>query len=207
MGFMTDLKQYMVIGQAIVDLMDPLVEVVIHDIETNKIVFIAGSLSGRKKEDESLLEDTIHQNEDDFVNKIYSKMNTNGQLIRSISIPIYHQTKLISLMCINFDISIFETMNALTTTILTKQLSRQPDTLFKNDWQEKINQFIHCKVRSDNKKIDSMSNKEKKEIVLTLFNNGAFTEKKAADFIAKILHMSRATIFNYLKVWRKSNAD
>ena len=50
------LSNYTQICNALVLLMDPLIEVVIHDIKKNKIIYINGRLSGRKAGDPSLLD-------------------------------------------------------------------------------------------------------------------------------------------------------
>ncbi len=40
-----------------------------------------------------------------------------------------------------------------------------------------------------------------------LFDIGAFHEKNAADYVANVLNMGRATIFNYLKEFRKNDNE
>jgi predicted transcriptional regulator YheO len=43
-------------------------------------------------------------------------------------------------------------------------------------------------------------NKEKKKaLVVALHREGAFTAKNAANYVADVLDLSRATIYNYLK--------
>lgn len=199
-----DLEQFFSIGRAIVKLMEPLVEIVFHDIRTNKIIFIEGSLSGRKTGDPSLLESDIKQYKDTLVQDVYSKINFDGRLVKSISIPIKENNKIVALMCINCDLTVFEKLDTLTNIILKKPLSKRPSILFKNDWQERINEFIHTTINERETTLAALTNKEKKEIIKELYSREAFSEKNAAEYIAKIMNMSRATIFNYLRNWRKA---
>ena len=193
------LDTYVEISHAFNQLMGPLVETVIHDLHTNKIIFIEGSLSKRKIGDPSLLEDDIKNIEHELAQTVYSKLNFDGRLIKSISIPIKEKNKMVALLCINFDITVFQELGELAHAILNKQITKKPEVLFKNDWQDRINQFIHNKLKETGVAFVALTNKDKKKIVQNLYEQGAFSEKNAADYIAKIMNMSRATIFNHLR--------
>ena len=125
------LSNYTQICNALVLLMDPLIEVVIHDIKKNKIIYINGRLSGRKAGDPSLLD---QEGLDSIDQIVYPKINFNGRLVKSISIIL--QAKW--LLCINCDVSIFSKFNELSGTLLQKNMGNQPQSLFINDWQEKL---------------------------------------------------------------------
>ena len=174
-------------------LFGPLAEVVIHDINQNNIVYIKGNLSRRKIGDKSLLD---AQPIKDLGQIIYSKVNFDGRLIKSISIIIEEKW----MVCINCDVSIFSQMQELSKTML--KIDDQASSLFAKDWQEKLHFSIH-KFLTDNKlSLDNLSQSDKKNLTKHLFGLGAFHEKKSADYVAKFLGLSRATIFNYLKEWR-----
>lgn len=193
------LDAYIEISHAINQLMGPLVETVIHDLHTNKIIFIEGFLSKRKVGDPSLLEDDIKNLAHDLAQTVYSKLNFDGRLIKSISIPIKEKHTIVALLCINFDITVFQELGELAHVILNKQMSKQPEVLFKNDWQERINEFVYNMLKKNELSFDTLTNKDKQKIVQSLYEQGAFSEKNAAEYIAKIMDMSRATIFNYLR--------
>lgn len=120
------LSNYTQICDALVLLMDPLVEAVIHDIKKNKIIYINGRLSERKVDGPSLLDQEALDNIDQIV---YPKINFNGRLVKSISIIL--QAKW--LLCINCDVSIFSKINELSRTLLQKNMGNQPQSLFVND--------------------------------------------------------------------------
>lgn len=172
--------------------MKPVMEVVIHDIAANKIVYIAGSLSKKKIGDSSLL----HEDKfDDIDEVIYPKINFDGKLIKSISVLLEDKW----LLCINCDISIFSRLQGLSQLFLTNYAKNQPNSLFANDWQEKLNITIHNYLQEKNLSFANLNNANKKSIIEYLFKLGAFNEKNAADYIAKTLNLGRATIFKYLK--------
>lgn len=187
------LSNYIPICDAIVRLMDPLLEVVIHNISASSISYINGKLSDRKIGDASLLDAEGLGNIDQI---IYPKINFDGRVVRSISVILEEDY----LLCINCDVSIFNKMQELSSALL--KMNNQPDSLFKNDWQEKLNVSIHSYLQDNNLSFDHLSQSEKKVLAKHLFDLGAFHEKKAADYIAKILGLGRATIFKYLKEWR-----
>ena len=178
---------------AVVKLLSPLVEVVIHDISENKIVYINGLLSRRKKGDESLLDSKNLNNLDKIV---YPKINFDGKLVKSTSVLLGKQY----LLCINCDVSIFSKMQDLSNTLL--QMNPQPTPLFINDWQEKLHSSIHAYLQNHNLVLDNLNQCQKKALTKHLFDLGAFNQKNAADHISKSLKLGRATVFKYLKQWR-----
>ncbi|MDF2964659.1 MAG: hypothetical protein K0Q51_47 [Rickettsiaceae bacterium] len=190
------LSNYIPLCKAIVALMSPLVEVVIHDLNKGSIYYIEGNLSKRQIGDPSLL--SPDELDKDIGEVIYSKLNFDGRLIRSISVPIEGNY----LFCINFDVSIFNQLQALSHHFLEISYSKKPEALFKNDWQEKLHISVHAFLKEKGWDFQHLSNSQKKILVENLYSIGAFSEKNAADYIAEILKMGRATIFKYLKEWR-----
>ena len=187
------LSSYIPICDAIVRLMDPLLDIVIHDINQNKIAYINGKLSKRKVGDASLLDADELKHIDQIV---YPKVNFDGRLIKSISVILEDKY----LLCINCDISIFNKMQDLSSALL--QMRNQPQSLFANDWQEKLHISIHGFLQKNNLSFDHLSQNDKKALVKHLFDLRAFHEKNAADYVAKVLGLGRATVFKYLKEWR-----
>lgn len=187
------LSNYIPICDAIVRLMDPLIEIVVHDINQNRIVYISGKLSNRKIGDASLL-DTEGLNSIDQI--VYPKVNFDGRLVKSISVLLEEKW----MLCINCDISIFNKMQDLSSALL--QMGNQPQSLFTNDWQEKLHVSIHSYLQNHNLSFDHLSQNDKKTLTKHLFDLGAFHEKNAADYVAKVLGLGRATVFKYLKEWR-----
>jgi predicted transcriptional regulator YheO len=83
--------------------------------------------------------------------------------------------------------------------------SAQPEILFKNDWQEKVHLALHQFLNRHDLKIESLTNLQKKQVVQEMHGQGAFHEKKAADYMATILRLSRGSVFNYLRELRENH--
>jgi D-arginine utilization repressor len=104
------------------------------------------------------------------------------------------------LLCINCDVSIFNKMRELSGVLL--QMGNQPQSLFVNDWQEKVHTSINAYLNNHNLLFDRLTQNHKKALVKHLFDLGAFNEKNAVDYVAKVLSLGRATVFKYLREWR-----
>lgn len=189
------LSEYIKLCDSLVLLLEPLIEIVIHELSSDSIVYIQGSLSNRKIGDPSFLK---QEDIDDIAKVVYPKINFDGKLVKSISVHLEEKW----LLCINCDISIFSQMQALSKVFLSHQGTQPPKSLFKNDWQEKVNISIYQYLQSHNLSFDSLNTANKKALVGQLFEMGAFNEKNAADYVAKTLKLGRATIFKYLKELR-----
>lgn len=183
------------ICDALIKLLSPIAEIVIHDLKTNTIRYINGNLSGRKVGDDSLLEiDSL----DDVTEVIYSKLNFDGKLVKSTSVLLERKW----LLCINVDVSMFSQMQAISNLFLQSIAPNQPKSLFTNDWQERLHITVHDYLREQHWSFEQLNNANKKSIVQHLFHQGAFSEKNAADYVAKVLNLGRATVFKYLKELR-----
>lgn len=196
------ISDYIPICNAIVSLLKPLVEIVIHDLQTDKIIFIAGNLSERNIGDQSLLDIDINEIEKEIEHIIYPKLNFDGRLVKSISVPLKENEQIKLLLCINCDVSVFSQMQSLSQILLPNLEVEKPNMLFKNDWQERLHLSVHNSLKEKNWSFEALVPRQKKILVHELFIAGAFAEKNAADYIAKILNMGRATLFKYLKEWR-----
>lgn len=196
------LTPYITLANSLAHLMQPLVEVVIHDLETQTIAYIVGGISKRKTGDPSLLDQEIEDWDNEVENVVYHKLSHDGRLIKSTTIPIKDQGKVVALMCINYDISLFQEMQKVSNLILNKRMDEQPKSLFKNDWQERIHIALHKVLSEKGKKVQNLTFEEKKEIIQFLYQMGAFKGRNASDYVAQILEMGRATVFKYLKQWK-----
>ena len=97
---------------------------------------------------------------------------------------------------------VFSKMQELSSALLQKNMNDQPSSLFTNDWQEKLHASIYYYLQNYSLSFNKLKQQEKKELAKYLFELGAFKEKNAVDYVAKILKLGRATVFKYLKEWR-----
>lgn len=195
------LEGYHPVCDAIAALFYPYVEVVMHDLSSQKVVYLANNLSKREIGDDSALEDIVF-NDDENVIGPYEKLNWDGRSMRAISsvIRMPESKQPLALLCINFNTYDFEQIRgALDIFLSGGQLIPQPEKLFRDDWQERINTFLHSWLRARNLTLATLSRNEKRELVEALFNEGAFNAKSAANYIANVVGISRASVFKYIK--------
>lgn len=198
---MSQLFTFFPIAQAIAAIFDPHVEVIIHDLKTGLIAAIYHSFSKRKVGDESLLDDIEEFQELPNVFPSYIKTNWDGKKIKSISATIRDEkNKPIALLCINVDLTKWDELHDFLGQLLSKNHSNlKPAVLFNEDWREKINVYVSNYLKNENLTFKQLSKEKKKELVLALHADGAFNASHAAQYVADVLNLSRATIYNYLK--------
>lgn len=196
---MNELASYKPIGEAISLLLFPHAEVVIHDLKTGCIEAIFNNLSKRTKGDESLLDEVKQLSDTQDVFPPYFKMNWDGRKIKSVTAVLRNpRSKAIGLLCINLDISKWEELHLFILDLI-KPATEMPDFLFKNDWKEKINRYVSSYLKQHSLRVESLDKSEKKKLLHALYKEGAFNTKNAASYVADVLQISRATVYNYLK--------
>lgn len=76
-------------------------------------------------------------------------------------------------MCINYDISLFREMHKISNLVLSKSIDKQPKSLFKNDWQERIHIALHKILLKKAKNPKSNIRRKERNNSLSLFD-GSF---------------------------------
>jgi len=138
----------------------------------------------------------------------YTKKTSDGRVLKSSTIIIRDEGKNpIGCLCVNFDLSTFivvrNTINALCSTGEEDKIDadKQIETTNINDI---LCNLINSVLDNSGKPVAYMSKEDKVEIVSMLDEKGAFLIKGAIDYVAKILCVSRYTIYNYLDEVRAS---
>ncbi|MCD5362074.1 helix-turn-helix transcriptional regulator [Chromobacterium aquaticum] len=194
------LSRYQSITDAIATLFYPYAEVVLHDLATQSVAYIANNFSKRELGDDSGLEE-LENTPDATVIGPYEKLNWDGRKLRSISVVLRDDAgAALGMMCVNLDISVFEGARAALDLFLSgSKLVAQPALLFEDDWQERINRFIHGWLQQRQLSLSILNREHKRELVEALLHEGAFRGKNAANYVANVLGMGRATVFKHLK--------
>lgn len=198
---MIDLSNFYSIAQAIALLLHPHGEVVIHDLKTGKIAAIYNNLSKRKIGDESLLGELPDYSKLPDIFPVYTKINWDGRKMKSSTATIRDKKETpIALLCINLDISRWEEMrHFLDHWLETSNDQNQPPILFKDDWREKINLYVSDYLKRESVTLKMLNKEGKRALIRALYSEGAFKAKYAANYVAEVLDLSRATIYNYLR--------
>jgi predicted transcriptional regulator YheO len=182
-------------------------EVVLHDIrnpQSSVIAIANGHITGRSigspMTEYGLATLRSGQFDKPIVN--YRKKTKDGKLLKSSSLFIKDENgKLIGFLCINYDISELtiarNIINNLTNIIEETDFSEE-DESFGNTVNEMLSSIVNKTLESVGKPVAFISKEEKVNIVQMLDEKGVFLIKGAIDYVAKVLCVSRYTVYNYL---------
>ena len=200
------LQDTQLFAEAITRLLHPFAEVVIHDLDKDQIEAIYNPLSRREVGDNSYLDRVDLDTSNDIIGP-YAKTNWDGRPMKSISIVIRSKKgNADGFLCVNVDISAFESANQILQAFLKNnaEIQENAQRLFKDDYYEKINLYVQNYCRERRVSIEALHRREKQEIINLLEADGAFKGKNAATYVGRVLGVSRATVYNYLKGEEKS---
>ncbi len=199
-----ELKNAIPMAEAFARLLHPFAEVVIHDLEKDQIAAIYNPFSKRKVGDSSFLERwDFSIDPKETVIGPYEKLNFDGRKLKSISVVLRSQKgEAEGFLCVNIDTSVFEQYQQTLNLFLDnydRSLTSEKETLFKDDLYEQINHFVQEYCRINKITLDHLSREQKQSIITSLRKKGAFQGKNATNYVARVLGISRATVYNYLK--------
>ncbi|TCK34889.1 putative transcriptional regulator YheO [Paraburkholderia sp. BL8N3] len=188
-------------ADGIAALLFPDLEAVVHDARTGLVAHIANGFSKRKPGDPSLISDLPALQEGGDVIGPYEKGGPNNRKLRSITIVARsEQGEIVALLCLNFDVSaLTQVQKLLSGFAVGAQSQARPDTLFRSDWKERLNEIAEqvsaqCCVRT--------SDFGRTEITLVLAQaraDGLLSVRNFIDHVGEYFGVSRATVYNYLK--------
>lgn len=189
--------------EGVIKLLHPYAEGAIHDLRQGKIVALYNNISKRKVGDPSVVTELgVEVKDFPDVFDPYYKTNWDGRKLKCTSITIRDNSGVpIGLICINFDTTVFETMNVQLGTFLTlqNQASMNPVEQFAVDWKRQVNEFVNAYTITNNVALSALSKNEKSDLVKQLYDHGLFNYRDAAAYVAQTLGVSRTTVYNYLK--------
>lgn len=195
------LSTYKNLADALAALLHPHAEVVVHDLATQQVAYMANPFSNREIGAPSLIDDVDFTSGQRVIGP-YQKLNWDGRMLKSISVvmPDAKGTPE-ALVCINLDQSEMSRLHQLLGTMLALPETPDPavDGLFRDDWHERINQSIQTWLRDEGLTLQSLSREDKRRLVTHLQGQGAFQGQGAAPYVAQCLGLARATIYKYLK--------
>ncbi len=195
-------QEYEPLLKALVELFHPFIEIAIHDLEKGEIVALFHNISQRKIGDPSPLKELGIPVEDfPAYFSPYYKKNFDGRSLKCSSITIRKNGKAVGLICINVDVSSFQEGYRLIETFLSiKHDAKHPIDMHGDDLEEKTSRIIQGHLQEKHWVLKHLNRQQKKELVQTLFKRGVFNFKNAVPFVAKYLNMSRASVYNYIRL-------
>jgi len=184
-----ELAAFRPLAQAIARLLHPYAEIVLHDLKKQRIAAIYNNFSRRNVGDDCLIDDEANLDELPEFFPPYYKLNWDGRKLKSISITIRDATKkAIGLFCINLDISFLEEWrDAIEQFIHLKPPSIVPQNFFHENWRERVNAAITEFLTERQLTVESLSPKQKRELMHLLEEKGLMHGKRVADYVQGIL--------------------
>lgn len=197
-----EIKKFLPVIEGVVALFTPFVEAAVHDLHTGTITALYNNISKRKIGDPSPLHELkmpVDQFPDVF--EPYYKTNWDGKKLKCTSITIRDENrKPIALICFNFDTSVFRNIELNLKMLLdVKKTADNPIELFNENWQQKTDSFITAYLRQKKLLLHDLTKEQKQKLIQELIRHGVFNYKNAANYIAGQLHISRASVYNYMK--------
>ncbi|MDC7955528.1 PAS domain-containing protein [Fusobacterium simiae] len=218
------LNQYKILVNFLGKTLGPSFEIVLHEIKGEEIKMIAianGEISNRTLEDSissetlNILKNKSYHNEEGMVN--HTVLLKNGKKVRSSSMFIKENQKIIGMLCINFDDSKFHEINCqilriihpdmfvknylsdVSYNVLLDENKNQNDEENSSDNIETLMEKIFYEVNLKfNYPLERLTKKERETIVEALYEKGLFNLKDAINFVAKKLFCSPTTIYRYV---------
>ncbi|MFF1767952.1 transcriptional regulator [Streptomyces sp. NPDC058249] len=183
-----------------------LCEVVLHDLRDpqHAIRAIENNLSGRQV-GESATElglRRIHDPQYPSVIQNYPNRFPDGRPAKSTSIGIKNAAgEYIAALCLNLDVSVLSPVTlALANLVATDTENReQPLEALRNRNARELRQAVEALSAERAATPRSLSREDKKALVRQLHQDGYFDSRDAAQTIADLLGVSRATVYNYAK--------
>lgn len=193
------------IADALAKLFYPQVEVVVHDLTTMTIAYIANAFSKRSVGDESLLDGDVEEICAAPVYGPYEKAHVNGNQLKSISVVLEGAAGRRGLLCINVDLTVFRDAREALSEMLRIEAKSDQDAkpLIARDWRETANFEIREYLQGKSKTLAALTKSERVELVARFDALGLFNVRGAADRLAGQLEMSRASFYRCLTDARK----
>ena len=194
-------------ADAIARLFGARVEVVVHDLTAEHIAHIANPMSQRSIGDPSNMHE-IDLGEAPVIGP-YEKVNWDGSTLRSISILQRRADGTAAyVICINHDQADLLALRRVAEALGPAPLeNEEPQVLLRNDWHERLNSYASAWCRDRGVRIDALRRDDRRALIGDLSASGALAERHAAAYVARMVGVSRATIYNDLKARQDGDAE
>jgi D-arginine utilization repressor len=192
-------EQYFSIGEAIATLFHPHVEVVLHDLRSERIVRMWNRSTDRQEGDLSKLNRAQDQfSPDQPVLGPYEKALPSQGRTKSITAGLRDsEGELIGFLCINLDVTLIDKATAMLTSFASSEMKR-PEPIYRNDLQQHVSYLVRDYSLKVNKPIQHLSKQERIALVAIVDAAGLFQARNSIKLVAEAMHVSRASVYNLL---------
>lgn len=195
------LEPYFRVADALAALFSPWVEAVVHDLELDTVAHIANPFSPREAGDPSDMKKFPFPLDAPVIGP-YEKINWDGRRIRAISVVLRNDAaRPVGMLCVNADVTQFEAMRRTLQGLLgVVEASTTVEASFHDGWHEKINRFLASWTHERATTLDRLDRQGRRELIGAIFQAGGFEGRRAPAYVASVLGVSRATVYNELAI-------
>ncbi|MEU3413643.1 MULTISPECIES: helix-turn-helix transcriptional regulator [unclassified Streptomyces] len=183
-----------------------LCEVVLHDLRDpdHAVRAIENNLSGRRVGDPATELGLARVADPDYPGVVQNYPNRfpDGRPAKSTSIGIKNAAgEYVAALCLNLDVSVLSPVTlALSNLVATDGAHRErPLETLRDRTARELREAVEARAAERGATPRSLSREEKKALVRQLQHDGYFASRDAAQTIADLLGVSRATVYNYAK--------
>lgn len=191
----------------IVDMFGAKCEVVVHDFSDlqHSLIHIAGNVTSRKigSPITDLVLNELNKSDTDIEDiPSYRSQSSKGQVMKSTTVFLRdEENRVIGALCTNYDISLLMEMDNEMKQFIDFREETQDEQIsetFYKSVHDVIHDMVDQVIRPLNKAPSKMTVEEKVYCVHELNEKGIFLIKGATEYVARVLGVSKFTVYNYL---------
>lgn len=187
-------------------------ETCVHDLTSlqHSLVYIRGDVTHRQPgapATDLLMKMVNNQDQGNDIHS-YRTVTTDGRTLKSTTTLLRDGSgRAVAALCINFDTTEFAIAGQALQPFIdpAESLDAPPTETFAHHSGETVEALFHQAVRTIGKHPQTMTRQEKAELIVLLEGDGLFRFKGAVEQVAKLLGVTRFTVYNHLKKARKNN--
>ena len=173
---------------------------VLHDLRSQRVDYIANNLSKREVGDDSALEDMLEGDSDERNIGPYEKLNWDGQKIRSVSTVLLDAAgQPLAVLCINLNISLFESAKAALDLFLAEQADPATGRAVPRRLAGAHQHLPARLAAAAPARLEPADPRAQARTGPGPARRGRVQGKSAANYVANVLNMGRATVYKHLK--------
>lgn len=187
-------------------------EACVHDLTSlqHSLVYIRGDVTHRQPgapATDLLMKIVNNQSQGSDIHS-YRTITADGRTLKSTTTLLRDDSgQAVAALCINFDTTEFAIAGQALQPFIepTESLAAPLAETFAHSSGETVEALFHQAVRTIGKHPQTMTRQEKAELIVLLEGDGLFRFKGAVEQVAKLLGVTRFTVYNHLKKARKNS--
>lgn len=181
----------------------PNCEVVVHDLRhpEKSLIHVAGNVTNRSigAPVTNIVLQSIRKYGDDAPDLFnYRTQSPNGRVLRSSTLFIRSSGRIVGALCVNLDMTPFEDARAALEETLSYE-SSDGEERFDNSVSEVLDDQLAAVLDRRRVRRHDMTPADRLRVVAALEERGVFLIRGGVEEVASRLHVSKFTVYGYLK--------